>query len=107
MKKLTVLCIALMLTLGAFSSHAADRTKPLVTSETAALTMENEINVLKVRIEAIKAIDRSTLSSAEKKELRTELRGMKRDLNQKTQASNGVYISTGLIIVILLLIILL
>jgi hypothetical protein len=107
MKKLSVLSIAMMLTFGSLTLCANDRTNPVSTTVTEKMIAEREINVLKIRIEAIKAIDKTTLTRDEKQELRSELREMRRDLKQKTQASSGVYISTGLIIVILLLIILL
>lgn len=55
------------------------------------------------RIEEIKEMDRSALSRAEKKELRKELREMKKEVHD----DYGIYISWGAIIVILLLIILL
>ena len=56
------------------------------------------------RLEEIKDMDRSDLSRLERKELRTEVRTIKREIRS---SGNGLYISTGAIIIILLLIIIL
>ena len=49
-------------------------------------------------------MDKSNLSSAEKKELRTEVKTIKKNF---TKSGQGVYLSVGTIIIILLLLILL
>ena len=62
------------------------------------------IQQMKDRVEEIKAMDKSQLTKEERKELKTELRAMKKE----SRAVTGVYISVGaLIIIILLLIIIL
>ena len=48
-------------------------------------------------------MDKSHLSSAERKELRKELLGMKKEA--KAMTSGGVYLSVGAIIIIILIII--
>jgi hypothetical protein len=58
------------------------------------------------RLEEIKAIDKSKLSSADKKELKKEVRSIKTEL-RTMDGSGGIYISVGAIIIILLLIIIL
>jgi hypothetical protein len=63
-----------------------------------------EVQEMLDRIEEIKEMDRSALSRAEKKELRKELREMKKEVRAK---GYGIYLSAGAIILILLLIILL
>lgn len=60
--------------------------------------------VLLNRLNEIKAMDKSTLSSTEKKELRTELKALKKEMRK---SDNGVYLSIGAIIIIILLLILL
>lgn len=56
------------------------------------------------RLNEINAMDKSTLTSSEKKELRKEVRAIKKDIKD----SGGVYLSVGaLLLVIILLIILL
>jgi hypothetical protein len=59
---------------------------------------------LMARLKEIKEIDKSNLTSSEKKELRKELREMKREVKKETK---GVYLSVGAIIIIILLLILL
>jgi CHASE3 domain sensor protein len=62
------------------------------------------IQQMKDRVDEIKTMDKSQLTKEEKKELRTELKAMKKE----ARAVTGVYISVGaLIIIILLLIIIL
>ncbi len=63
-----------------------------------------EIQVMLKRLEEIKGMDKSDLKRSERKELREEVRTIKK----KVKASgNGIYISSGAIIIILLLIIIL
>lgn len=64
-----------------------------------------ELQVLIDRLEEIKEMDKSSLTRAEKKELRSELRETKEEIKRN---SGGVYLSVGaLLLVIILLIILL
>lgn len=64
-----------------------------------------EMQVLRNRLNEIRAMNKSNLSRAEKKELRQELRGM----NSSAAAGNnrGIYLSIGAVIIIILLLILL
>jgi Mor family transcriptional regulator len=61
-----------------------------------------ELDSMMNRLEEIKEIDKSSLSSSEKKELRKEVR----DIKRKT-VGNGIYLSTGAAIIIVLLLIIL
>ncbi|MGK9117466.1 hypothetical protein [Olivibacter jilunii] len=63
-----------------------------------------EINAMKRRVAEIKAMDRSTMTKAERKALRKELR----EMNKRARAlgSGGVYLSVGAIIIIILVLIL-
>jgi hypothetical protein len=63
-----------------------------------------EVTALTTRLNEIKEIDRSKLNSAEKKQLRKEVRSIK---SQLKAANGGVYLSIGAIIIIVLLLILL
>ena len=56
------------------------------------------------RLDEIKEIDKSDLNRAEKKELRKEVRAINTEIRSY---GNGIYISAGAVIIILLLIILL
>ncbi|RPA69699.1 hypothetical protein EF405_06795 [Cyclobacteriaceae bacterium YHN15] len=64
-----------------------------------------ELQVLIDRLEEIKEMDKSSLTKAEKKDLRIELRDTKEEIKRN---NGGVYLSVGaLLLVIILLIILL
>ncbi len=65
--------------------------------------MPAEVKVMFNRLEEIKAMDKSSLNSSEKKALRKEVRAIKADLQS---SGNGVYFSVGAIIIIILLLIL-
>jgi len=87
-------------------THATETTKPSTAATIVASENESaEIKALILRVNEIKAMDRSALSSAERKALRKEMREAKRTVNQTH--NNTVYISGGLLILIILLIILL
>lgn len=63
-----------------------------------------KVQVMLDRLEEIKEMDKSDLSRAEKKELRAEVKTIKKTLKA---SGNGVYLSVGAIIIIVLLLILL
>lgn len=67
-------------------------------------TPEAAVSRLSQRLEEIKEMDRSTLSRAERKALRVEVRSIKKEM---AALSGGVYISVGAILLIALLLILL
>lgn len=60
--------------------------------------------VLVKRLDAIKSMDKSNMSSSEKKSLRKEVRSIRSRLNEM---DGGVYLSVGAIIIIVLLLIIL
>lgn len=104
MKKFSIcLSIAfLMFTFVPTSVRASTEPAPAsVPAPTAAETAQ--ANALLSRLDEIKAMDMSTLSSAEKRQLRKETRNIKKDLRR---VSGGVYLSTGAIIIIILILIL-
>ncbi|MEP7322154.1 MAG: hypothetical protein ABI761_09550 [Saprospiraceae bacterium] len=69
---------------------------------TSTIPVESaQTKVFETRIAEIKAMDKSKLNASEKKQLRKELRSMKKAL------TGGVYLSAGAIIIIVLLLILL
>ncbi|MDP4284566.1 MAG: hypothetical protein Q8891_09090 [Bacteroidota bacterium] len=61
-------------------------------------------NALVLRLNEIKNMDKTNMSSSEKKALRKELHTMKREVKK---SNGGVYLSVGAIIIIILLLILL
>lgn len=71
---------------------------------TVVETPEAKISRLQNRLEEIKAMDRNSMTRAERKALKKEVRQIKDEVNA---LSGGVYISIGAILVIILLLILL
>lgn len=94
MKVLTFLCFLLI------ASPAMAISEPLPVSE----NVESRAVQLQSRLEEIKSIDKNTITHAEKKALRREVREIKKEL---AAISGGVYLSIGAIILIALLLILL
>jgi len=93
-----VLSLAIMPT----EIYAADK-NPTLKNDTPK-EVPAEVKVMLNRLDEIKAMDKSELSSVEKKELRMEVRTIKKELKS---SGNGVYLSVGAIIIIILLLILL
>ncbi|KYG74418.1 hypothetical protein EV198_1120 [Roseivirga ehrenbergii] len=83
---------------------AATISDPITDKSTEKLTHE-EMQAMVVRLNEIKDMDKSSLTREERKELRKEVRTMKKDI--RDSGGGGLYISSGAIIVILLLIIIL
>lgn len=105
MKKL-IACIMtafLLLTFNPIQSLAATEATPTsvpVTNADAA-----KVKLMEIRLNEIDAMDKSNLSASEKKSLRKEVRGIKRDIKE---SGGGVYVSVGaLLLIIILLIVLL
>lgn len=110
MKKI-VLCliaICLLLTFSPQQSNAAttDETSSVVSSKSAEAAEAAEAQALLLRLDEIKAMDKSMLTSSDKKELRNEVLAIRESLKE---IGSGVYISGAavLIILIVLLIVLL
>lgn len=81
--------------------------KVIPTDPVAVTAKDSEAARAKIlieRLEEIKAMDKSSLTRVEKKELRKEVRTIKADLKS---TGNGIYLSIGAIIIIILLLILL
>lgn len=102
MKKLLyALALVFTMTASANTVSAADKSANAKTEMTA----EQKVQLEKIvsRVNEIKAMDKSDLSRAEKKELRKELKSLK---SQANAIGGGVYLSVGAIIIIILLLIL-
>lgn len=101
MKKL-IYSFALILTMAISANNvsAADKVKDKV-----ELTAEQKVKLERItnRVEEIRHMDRSSMTRAEKKELRKELRELKAEANA---TGGGVYLSVGAIIIIILVLIL-
>lgn len=113
MKKLSVYITLGMLLLLAVPNYMQAASNDPVPTENAAETEVNETTELTVaemeamvaRVYEIKDMKKSDLSKTERKELRNEVKEIRREL--KEAGNGGLYISTGAIIIILLLIIIL
>lgn len=101
MKKLHFYCIMILLSFSVTTTtaYAADKHATTTTKEVPA-----EIQTMLDRLEEIKDMDKSSLKSSEKKELRKEVRAIKQNLKS---SGHGIYLSVGAIIIIILLLILL
>lgn len=84
------------------STAIANSNAPVMNATTGEVPAE--IQAKYDRLEEIKAMDKSEMTRAEKKELRKEVKAIKADLKS---TGNGVYLSVGAIIIIILLLILL
>jgi hypothetical protein len=103
MKKFKMCIIVALLSL---TSMPMQLRAAMETTSIAAIKSDDEIkaDILLARLDEIKAIDKSDMSRAEKKQLRKETRSIK---NQLRELGGGVYLSVGAIIVVILLLILL
>ncbi|GEC71431.1 hypothetical protein SAMN05443543_10518 [Flavobacterium flevense] len=101
MKKLSFYLMVMILSLGVLptSTYAAEKPKAETPKEIPA-----EVQTMLNRLNEIKEMDKSNLSSSEKKELRTEVKTIKKTLKS---SGHGIYLSVGAIIIIILLLILL
>jgi hypothetical protein len=100
--------MSLMLMLLMATTVTSNATNLAPNAVTTSATADNEavkkanLVRIKARIEEIKDMDKSTLTSADRKELRKELRV----LGKEARNNGGVYLSVGAIIIIILLLIL-
>lgn len=85
-----------------FSFQASIADNRIEVPLTAPKTENKEVVVLYKRLETIRAIDKSGLSRAEKKELRSEVKEIKHKL---ADLGGGIYLSAGALVVILILLI--
>ncbi len=122
MKKLILSFIAVTFLLGVFPSNieASEEVGKEIESKTRS-EVKTELNKMVDRVTEINEMDLKALSKEERKEIKTELREIKRDFKAYSDSENpavseaaaeaakgsGLYISTGAIIIILLLIIIL
>ena len=100
-KKIYFLATALLLSV-ASPAVMAKTSKPAEASLTEQ--QQNRLEKIENRVLEIKTMDRSTLTRQERKDLRNELQGMKKEAKAM---SGGVYLSVGAIIIIILLLLLL
>ena len=105
MKKL-VLNLATLLLLATISTTQS-RAAEMPINSTSRSAESADVKALLARLNEIKAMDVSTMTHLEKKELCNEVKSTKEALRHNGSGSSGLFISTGAVIIILLLIILL
>jgi hypothetical protein len=106
MKKFPLYLMMMVFSLSIFpqTSFASEKNAPAKTAKTAKTAeIPAEVKVMLNRLEEIKAMDKSEMKASEKKELRKEVRTIKAQLKA---SNNGVYLSVGAIIIVILLLIL-
>lgn len=101
-----VLTLAAAGTMMVFGSQPVEA-NPFKAQEPKELTAEETLRMEQIenRVAEIQGLDFSEMDKAEKKALKSELKGLEKE--GKSLRGGGIYISTGAIIVILLLIIIL
>ena len=98
----SILCIMIaVFSLVAPTGAFANETDPITPKHEKE--MPERVKTLLTRLHEIKDMDKSDLSKAERKELRSEVKSIKTELSR---TSNGIYLSIGAIIIIILLLIL-
>lgn len=86
------------------TSIKAESTPMTVPASTSTPAETALVNTMVTRLNEIKMMDIKSMNATQKKELRKEVRAIKSDLRK---AGEGVYLSVGAIIIIILLVILL
>lgn len=81
----------------------AINSNPNIAIVTDRASQSEEVQAMMDRLQQIKAMDLSGMTTLQKKELRKEVRTIKQDM----RAISGVYLSVGALIIIILLLILL
>ena len=104
MKKLPDYLMMAVLSLSVFPTTMNAKEKDPTAITATPKEVPAEVKIMMNRLEEIKAIDKSSMTRVEKKELRKEVREIKSTL---AASNNGVYLSVGAIIIIVLLLILL
>ena len=109
MKKLMFCAVIALMMLSAVPSQlkAADKTKSVITATTKADV--STVAALSARLDEIKAMDKSTLSRSEKKELRSEVKAIKSAQDEVVVVGHhhhGAYIGLGGVLLVVIIIIL-
>lgn len=87
-----------------FTLLPGNSTAGMILPDSSIIISDSAAGVLLVRLNEIKEMDKSTLSSLQKKELRKEVKSIRQELRE---SHRGIYLSVGAVIIIILLLILL
>ncbi len=104
--KASVLLLGILLTISVSNSYAAPVENNNPTTEKVINLTDGQkarLEEISARVKEIKEMDKSSLSRAERKALKKELRSMNKE---SKEMKGGVYLSVGAIIIIILLLIL-
>jgi hypothetical protein len=105
MKKSTFYLLMLIMSISFFpSTMTAAASNPSKTPATAPSEVPAHVQIQLDRLNEIKAMDKSDMTSSEKKSLRKEVKVIKSSLRD---SNSGIYLSVGAVIIIILLLILL
>jgi hypothetical protein len=104
MKKLPIYLMMIVLSLSVLPTTMSAKEKNPTAITAIPKEVPAEVKVMINRLEEIKAMDKSSMTRVEKKELRKEVKEIKANLKS---SNSGVYLSVGAIIIIVLLLILL
>ena len=103
MKKPVFYLMILALSFCVFANPVMARERPPETEASVPKEIPPEVRVMLDRLHEIKEMDRSELTRSEKKALRKEARAIKSALRT---TGNGVYLSVGALLVIIIIILL-
>ena len=104
LQKISRLALVMMLFTISYASIASSTsTAGDETTKTTSTNNSIRAEQLMFRLNEIKAMDKSSMTRLEKKTLRKEVKEIKKEM----KANNGVYLSIGAIIIIVLLLVLL
>lgn len=91
-------------------AYAGDPVIPMQKEQIESMTEEEHQArnaVLLERLQEIKQMPKRSMEKAQKKAMRQEVRGIKKEMRMRKAISGGIYIGGGALIIILLLILLL
>lgn len=103
MKKTIFIAFMMIFTLGATTFANNSDSKSAAPAATENKLSTEEITRMNKRVEEIRAIDKSDMTVAEKRELRKESKGIKENVRKGGEV---IYISGGTILLIILILIL-
>lgn len=103
MKKFIVCGLISLLAFSIMPTPLQAKSNPVTTNSTPS-SGNSQSQALHLRLEEIKEMDKTQLTSLERKELRKEVKSIKKQLETM---NGGVYLSVGAVIIIVLLLILL
>lgn len=99
-KQILFAAFFMLLSISGFSAV----TDPALTGKVPTEATALRVNELETRLHEIEAMDIKSMSRTERRSLRKEVKAIEKEM--KTMANNGVYISVGALIIIILLLIL-